>query len=185
MKWNRFFSSAGFSLVDLMMSVAVMSTVFAIAVPAAKDAVDGLRLGMATRDVERELQTARMRAVSGNRSMRVRLNCPAIGQYRMIEVTGVAGTDTAANRCDETVYPYPGPKDTNQATPAHDGPAKLLHFTVSLSGTEVQFNPNGTAQQVISGIPQAIASAATLTITKGADSQTVTVNGLGKIQINP
>jgi Tfp pilus assembly protein FimT len=184
MKWKCLSSPAGFSLVDLMMTVAVMSTVFAIALPAAKDAVDGLRLGMATRDIERELQTARMRAVSANRPMRVRLNCPGAGQFRIVEVTGVAGTDTAANRCDETVYPYPGPKDTNQATPAHDGAVKRFHFTVSLSGAEVQFNSNGTAQQVISGTPQAIATTVSATITKSAASRTVTVNGLGKIQIN-
>jgi Tfp pilus assembly protein FimT len=139
---------------------------------------------MATRDVERELQTARMRAVSANRPMRVRLNCPGVRQFRIVEVTGVAGTDNATNRCDETVYPYPGPKDTSQATPAHDGAVKLLHFTVSLSGTEVQFNPNGTAQQVVAGTPQAIATTVSATLTKSAASRTVTVNALGKIQIN-
>ena len=56
---------------ELMISVLVMGTMFAIALPAGKAALDSLELGNATREVERELQTARMRAVSANRPMRL------------------------------------------------------------------------------------------------------------------
>ena len=72
----------GMSLVELMITTLLLSTVFAIAVPAGKAAMDSLELGTATRQVGRELQTARLRAVSANRPMRVKLNCPVDGQYR-------------------------------------------------------------------------------------------------------
>ena len=68
----------GFSLIELMITTLLISTVFAIAVPAGKAAMDSLELGTATRQVERELQTARLRAVSSNRPMRVKLNCPGM-----------------------------------------------------------------------------------------------------------
>jgi hypothetical protein len=94
-----------------------MGTMFAIALPAGKAALDSLELGNATREVERELQTARMRAVSANRPMRVKLNCPADGQYRLVEVTGVVATDGGAgSRCDEALYGFPGPRDNDRAT---------------------------------------------------------------------
>jgi len=70
----------GFSLMEIMMTTLLMGTMFPIALPAGKAALDSLELGNATRAIERELQTARMRAVSANRPMRVKFNCPADGQ---------------------------------------------------------------------------------------------------------
>lgn len=104
----------GFSLIELIISVLVMGAMFAIALPAGKAALDSLELGNATREVERELQTARMRAVSANRPMRVKLNRPEDGQYRLVEVTGVVATDGdgAGSRCDEALYGFPGPETT-------------------------------------------------------------------------
>lgn len=81
------------SLIEVMTTTLLMTTVFAIAVPAGKTAIDSLELGNATREVERELQTARLRSVSANRPMRVKLNCPVDGQYRLVEVTGVASVE--------------------------------------------------------------------------------------------
>lgn len=180
-------STCGFSLTDLLMTVAVASTLMAIALPVMKDVADSMRLGIATREVERALHTARMRSVSANRRMQVRLNCPALGQLRIVEVTGVATTDTAANRCDEAVFPFPGPQDADLATPEHDGPLVRLHFTVSVAGSNLQFSPNGTAQQLVGSggtfVPQAIATPVTVTVTKDSQSSTVTINGLGKIKI--
>jgi hypothetical protein len=39
---------------------------------------------MAIRNVERELQFARLDSVSTNRPMRVRLDCPQVGQIRSV-----------------------------------------------------------------------------------------------------
>ena len=174
---------SGFSLVDIPMSISLLSTMLAIAVPAAKDTVDGLRLGMATRDIERELQTARLKAVSANRPLRVRLNCPTVGQFRIIEMTGVGTTDTDGNRCDGDAFPYPGPMDTDRATPDQDGPVRMLHPAVTVSGVDLQFLPNGTTQQITSGAPQPIAAPVSIMLMKDSSYLMVTVNGLGKIQI--
>ena len=69
----------GFSLTELMLTVTVAATLLAIGVPVLKDVTEGSKLNGAARELERELQSARLRAVSSNRSLRVRLNCPATG----------------------------------------------------------------------------------------------------------
>ena len=46
--------------------------------------------------------------------MRLRLTCQFDGQYRIVEVTGVASVDNAVDHCDETTFGYPGAKDSNR-----------------------------------------------------------------------
>ena len=175
--------AAGFSLVDLLLVISLVSIVSGIAVPVATDAAEGVRLGMATREVERQLQSARLRAVSANRPLLVRMSCPGVGQLRVVEITGVATTDGDANRCDETRFPYPGPKDSDRATPELDGPVRTLHFTVTLSGSDLQFLPNGTTQEVVGGAATPITAPVELTVTYDSESSRVAVNGLGKIAV--
>lgn len=175
----------GFSIVDLMITVAVFATIMAMAVPAAVDAVDLMRLGMATRDVERELQTARLRAVSTNRPLRLRWNCPVTGQYRIVEITGNSTIDGDSNRCSDaaTAFPYPAADNERTTLPNHDGPIRRLYSGVTVGGNDLMFLPNGTTQQVVSGAFQAITSEVTITVTRNADIKRITVNGLGKIKL--
>jgi prepilin-type N-terminal cleavage/methylation domain-containing protein len=174
--------SRGFTLVDTMVTIAVFSILMAMAVPGVIDATDAFRLGTATRVVERELQTARLKAVTANRSMRVRLNCPSAGQFRMVEVMNSAGVDSASNRCSESVYAYPSPRDTDVTTPAHDGPVGRVHDTVTLPTVVFQFAPDGRTTKVVSGTPTAFTTE-TVTLTKGTRTQSITINALGKIQL--
>src|SRR6266576_4582681 len=81
-------STRGFTLVDLMITVGLIGTIAAIAVPQLTNTLDGLKLGNETRTVERELQLARLSAVTTNRPIRVRFNCPAVGNYRRVELIG-------------------------------------------------------------------------------------------------
>ena len=170
-------------MVDLLLVIALVSTIAGIAVPTATSAADLMRLGSATREVERELQSARLRAVSTNRELAVRLNCPAAGQLRVVEITGVATTDRAANRCDENRFPYPGPRDTDPATPAVDGPVRRLHSSITLSGSDLLFSPDGTTQQISGAQPTRIANPVALTVSKNLESSSILVNRLGKIAI--
>ena len=180
----RLETSAGFTLLDMMITVAVGATIVGIAVPSATRAMDSMKLSGAARDVEREVQTARMKAVSNNRSMRLRLNCPATGEYRIIEVTGVNATDTSANRCSLESFPYPGPGDSDAATPGHDGPVRTLPSGIALGGPTLEFSPRGTAATVVSGATQAITGTAAITVTREDESATVNINAIGRIHID-
>lgn len=175
-------ASCGFTLTELLLVVTVSATLMAIAVPIFGDLAESQRLNSAAREVERELQTARLKAVSANRRLWVRTNCPAVGQLRTTEYLGTAA-DTAANRCTETAYPYP-PADTDPMTrPNYDGPVRYLSQNTTVGTAVLEFRPDGTAREVVAGVPQTIAGTVNVAVTRYTKSKTVTINALGKIQL--
>jgi Tfp pilus assembly protein FimT len=99
---RRLASAAGFSLVDILGVLAIIATVSAMAVPQVSSGLDSMRLGMSLRDVERELQFARLKAVTANRPMRVRFDCPAAGSIRVVEVIGTSAVPDA-NDADSVI----------------------------------------------------------------------------------
>ena len=185
-----FQSQDGFSLVDLLITVAVLAVVAAGAVPVFTNMTEGLKLSQGLREVEREMQTARLKAVTANRPIRVRLNCPVNGEYRMVELVGTpsvpAAVDVSLDRCKESSYPMGG--DGNPLTrPNHDGPQKRLPTSVTFGATStLEFWPDGSVHKDDgSGNPWPVVSAAgtAVTLTKGTLVKTITVNGLGKITL--
>jgi prepilin-type N-terminal cleavage/methylation domain-containing protein len=177
--WRR---EGGFTLIELLLTVAIFATLTAIAIPAVADFAESQRLSAATQEVERELQSARLQAVSTNSRLWVRTNCPVAGQLRTTEYLGTAA-DTAGDRCSPTVYPFP-PADTDVTTvPNYDGPVRYLSFNTTVTTAIVEFKPNGTASEVVGGVSQPIATTVNIVVTRGANSRTVTVNALGKVAI--
>jgi Tfp pilus assembly protein FimT len=187
-------STLGFTLVDLMITVGLVGTVAAIAVPQMTNTIDGLKLGNETRSVEREIQLARLSAVSTNRPIRVRFNCPAVGSYRRVELIGTINTansnsdadNQAATRCNTLTYPFP-PADKDPLTrPNNDGPLMKLDPKVTFTSTQtLEFWPNGTAHVYSATTvpwPQIGDPAVSIILTKGSTTRTISVNGLGKTQ---
>src|SRR5436309_15568702 len=105
----------GFNVTELLVTCAVIGVAAAIATPGLITGLDNMRLGMSARDVDRELQYARLKAVAAAQPMRVRVNCPAAGQVRAVEVSGTAANpdpkdlDVAGDRCDGTTYAHQPP----------------------------------------------------------------------------
>jgi prepilin-type N-terminal cleavage/methylation domain-containing protein len=175
-------TNRGFSLVELMLTVAIFGTLAAMAVPVMKDVTANLKLNEASRVVERELQAARLKAVSSNRELRVWTNCPGAGYVRTVEVLGTAA-DTASNRCLESAYPYPAPDTDLMTRPNFDGPVRALPNGATVGSSIIQFGPDGTAMNVVSGAAVTIVTPVTFTITRDGKSRLVTVNGVGKVQL--
>lgn len=184
---HHFRQTKGFTLVELVLVIGILATVVGIAIPVTLGVNEGLRVGNATREVERELQGARIKAVSANRPMRVLFGCPVAGSYRMVEVMGTA-IDTAGDRCNPTTYPFPSPRDGDPATPAHDGAVRTLlpDVTAAIGVRGLQFMPDGRAFVVTaaSSTQFMTAGGTSLTFTKGSHSRTINVNGLGRIVVN-
>jgi prepilin-type N-terminal cleavage/methylation domain-containing protein len=184
---------AGFTLIDIMVSLAVFAILMAGAVPMLIDVTGTMKLGQAVREVERELQTARLKAVTSNRPIRVRFNCPVAGEFRMVELIGTPGTPAAADddavltRCQQSSYPYPAGDSNALTRPNHDGPVRSLHSSLSFGAAEtLEFWPDGSVhQQVGTELPwSAVPTTGTaVTVTKGTVVRTITVNHLGKIQL--
>ena len=178
---------AGFTLLELVLVLAAGVTIASLALPRFNNFMQAQRARTAARIVERELQTARLKAVGSSRSLRVRFNCPAAGQLRILEVTGVATTDNATNRCSETAYPTPGPSDSLRATPQYDSPVIQLPTGTSVSAIAMnfEFSPAGNVYAVsASNVVTTLNGDATLTVTRAGYSQTVTINALGRVHIN-
>jgi prepilin-type N-terminal cleavage/methylation domain-containing protein len=171
----------GFSLTELMVVVAIAGSLMAMSVPIVSDVTDASKLTEAARLVERELQDARLHAVSANRSLRVRTNCPAAGYVRTVEVLN-ADADTAANRCLNAAFPFP-PDDDVMTRPNYDGPVRTIPNSAAVTTSSIEFAPDGTARLVVGGVAQAIATTETLTITRNGRNRTLTINGAGKIQL--
>ena len=159
-------------------------TLAAIVAPTFSNFIDANRAAVSARQVERELQAARLKAVSAGRSLRVRLNCPVAGQLRVLEVTGVAATDGAADRCDPVAFPSPGPRDSLRSTPSLDSPVIYLPDGAVVLSTvqEFQFDARGSAYSVTSdGTVTALAGDIVLTVTHKSWSHTLRVNPVGRI----
>jgi Tfp pilus assembly protein FimT len=162
-----------------------LTIMVSIAVPTTLTVNEAMKLGTAARELERELQTARLKAVQANRTLRVQFNCPSAGQYRRIEVMRSA-LDSAGDRCSEVVHPFPSPRDSDPATPAHDGPVRYMSEGVQLfAGVQaIEFRPDGRAFQVTtSGIQLITSSGLPVNVSKGTHSATVNVNGLGRVEL--
>jgi prepilin-type N-terminal cleavage/methylation domain-containing protein len=191
MRQHRFRENSGFTLIDVLAVVALIGIIAAIGVPTMVASMGSLRLGQAARDVEREIQTAKSRAVSKGQPMRVHFDCPAAGQYRITELIGTAAApvaaDAAADRCSLADYPYPAGDADPLTRPNLDGPLRELDpqvaFTVSQT---IEFRPDGTAYlDPGGGAPFTLipVNGINIRVARNGVTRTVTVNGLGKVQL--
>jgi len=187
-------AARGFSLIDMMLTLGLIVTVAAIAVPSLTNTIDGMRLGMESRAVEREMQLARLGAVTTNRPIRLRFNCPSAGYYRRVEVigsinnpnTGDDADNRAAVRCSDVTYPYPATDNDPITRPNNDGPKMKLNTKVTFAATQtLEFWPNGTVHLYTAGstpwLP--VGGPVNIILTSAGVNRSVTVNVLGKTQI--
>ncbi len=180
----------GFSITELLVAIALMAILAGIGVPMVLSGLDSMQLSGTVRSVQSELQAARLKAVSANRAMRVRFNCPAAGEFRMVELLGTPSApdarDGSLTRCSPTSFPYP-PADVNALTrPNHDGPVQRLGTGMTFaSSPTIEFWPDGTAHMDTgAGTPwPAIMTTANVVISYKGSLKAITVNGVGKVQI--
>ena len=175
------------------MVTALVGIVSVIGLPLLGQISGTIELGQAARQVERELQSARMTAVSANQPMRVMFNCPATSQYRMVELIGTPGVPAAADgvvgRCASDTYPFPAPDNNPITRPNNDGALKLLPSLVTFTtATTIEFWPDGTAHTNTGGSnpwPPIASPGTYIILTRGTKTKSILVNGIGKIQLVP
>jgi prepilin-type N-terminal cleavage/methylation domain-containing protein len=186
---RRVSTEAGFTLIEMVIVLMLIGMVTAMALPVMQNFNGAIALGGAQRTIASELQLARMKSVTSNRVMRVRFNCPAPNQLRTLELIGTssipAPQDTAPNRCNPAVYPFPAADNNPVTFPNLDGPVRMLDSMVSLGAVQtIEFRPTGMAYSVNADGTATVpltGNGVDLTVTKGNKSKTITVNALGRI----
>jgi prepilin-type N-terminal cleavage/methylation domain-containing protein len=184
---------SGFSLIELLMVTALVCIVSVIGMPLLGQISGTIELGEAARQVERELQSARMTAVSANQPVRVMFNCPLANQYRMVELIGTpavpAAGDGVVARCSQSTYPFPAPDNNPITRPNNDGPLRNLPDLVTITtSTTIEFWADGSAHTNTGGTnpwPPIASPGTNIILTRGSKTKSILVNGIGKIQLIP
>ena len=166
----------GFTFADTLITVAVFGILSATAVPVIGTGMRRFHLNSAVRQVATQLRTARLAAVSANRTMRVRFNCPAAGQFRIVEITGNSSIDNDADRCSETSYPFPDADAAN--VPDKDGPVVTLGAAITFGTVQnLDFAPTGRVTAVTGATPVSI------NVSDVSRTVTLTITAAGRVQL--
>jgi prepilin-type N-terminal cleavage/methylation domain-containing protein len=174
--------TAGFTLTEILIVMGVTALLAAMAAPVVTGAMRGYALNSSIEVVGAAIRGARYSAVSTNRTVRVRFNCPAANQLRVVEVIGTA-TDAAADRCSSATYPYP---DADPATaPNVDGPVVVLPAGSQFGAVQdLEIDRTGRVTR-LTGCPTCVSAAAPATVTVGTpyETRTITVTANGQILV--
>lgn len=170
---SRFRLEQGASLMEVLVVVALVATVTGFAMPQMLTALENYRLNSAGRQVSAQIRAARLAAVTANRVMLVRFNCPGPGMYRVVEFTGIPAIDTAADRCSA---PWPDPDPA--ALPNVDGPPAYLPDTMAFGLTQdLRISTTGQFTPLTGGMP------ALIEVTNGSRVGQITVSAAGRVQL--
>ena len=169
-------NSRGFTIVEVLLVVTIAAVLAAISMPLALSAMRAYRLNGAAREVSNQISAMRLEAVTKNRRMRLRVNCPAAGMYRAVEWTGDAAIDTAVNRCLLTAYPYPDADPA--AAPNTDGPLRYLPQGITFDDVqEIEISTLGRVTAVTGALP------AVIEVTDGTTIRQLRITAAGQVQI--
>ena len=100
-------------MLELLVTMALVTILAGIAIPTLSGSTDRNADWTASELIGSQIRQARLKAISRNMNFRVRFNCPAVGQFRVLQVTGNPTIDNAVARCtayqqfDSGVYVMP------------------------------------------------------------------------------
>lgn len=177
-------ADAGFTAVELLITVAIAGIVAGMSIPSLTGAMQRYALNGARQTVAAEIRLARFRAVSTNRTMRVRFNCPGPGQFRIVEVVGLPQIDNAADRCSESSYPFPDQDPSSQ--PNADGRVVWLQQGAQFGDLhDLEITPRGRVTP-LTGCPGCAQAAppASVSLTNGYDTQAIAVSASGRVELS-
>lgn len=154
-------SPQGFTMFELLVAMALITILAGIGIPTLMSANQRNQVWSASELIGSQIRQARLKAISRNKSFRVRFNCPEDNQFRLLEVTGNATIDNATDRCS-TYQTY----DSGvMAMPANVTFGEPDTLTVNSRGV---FTSTGAIPAVI-------------TVSYGDSSRTLTMSATGKI----
>jgi len=147
--------TAGFTLMEMIVVVAVFSILAAIAIPSFMSLLPGMRLNGAARQVLSDLMTARMKAVKLNQRTKVFFDNSY--RYRI---------------CDDA--------DNNDTVTSGEGDVE--DKSIQANYQDVSFDLNNTSDPVF--FPKGTATNRTITLQNSSGSKRITVSIAGRVKIN-
>ena len=172
-------SEKGFSLVETLLVVLIISGTAVSAMPGASTAFRRYQLDSARSQIAAQVRSARLRAVTANQTMWVRFNCPAPGQMRVVQLVVNPTVDDGEDRCSAAVYPYP---DRNVAVePNHDGPVMTLPGGIGLDENtpDIDISPTGRITPRAGGFPLAII------LSDAHETRSIMITAAGRVVSDP
>ena len=154
MKQSREMRDSGFTLIEMMMVIAIIAIMSAVAIPAFMSMLPGMRLNGAARQVMTDLMAARMDAVKQNNRFRVFFNSPGTNQYQILDDDDNDGT-----------------ADTGEAITTKNIQDNYSDVTFSSTNNPI-FTPRGTAT-----------SLPTITLQNPSGTKSVSVSIAGRVKI--
>jgi prepilin-type N-terminal cleavage/methylation domain-containing protein len=156
-------STRGFTLFELLVVMALIAILSAITVPVMMESVGRNSAWTASEQIGSQIRQARLKAISRNRTFRVRFDCPQVGQFRVLVVTGDPTIDAAADRCSDT-QPFDSGVYAMPSNVTYTDPPPLL-----------EVNPRGIFSSSL-GIPTTIA-----VTYNGVSARSMNVSATGQI----
>jgi type II secretory pathway pseudopilin PulG len=165
-------SAAGFSVLEVLVTGTLIAVLTAAAGAPIVVYMRRARGYAASRDIAGQIRSARLTAVTSNKTMRVRFSCPGPLQYRVLEFTNNPAIDNAVDRC---TYPYPDPNPA--VLPNNDGPPMWLPQGVTFSATQdLSISTTGVVT------PLTGASPAVLVVSDGTNTRQIIVSTAGRVR---
>ncbi len=152
---------AGLTLIELMISVSVASILVGIAVPLAKNALAAYDLSAAVAAVSGAIQSTRYQAIAAGCQYTISFY-PSSTNYQ-VSGESLSGTPPSCS---------PMFSDVGGPIPWSDSG----NITMS-DATTLQFSPNGSVTATTGSL--------VFSITNGAQTETVTVSGVGNVTLSP
>lgn len=133
---SLFAKSGGFTLIELMITIAVLAILLAIAVPSFQTLIINMSITSAANEMTAALQQARMEAIRRNRSVSFQLGTDR--QWRIYIDTNADGAYTSADDITDTNnvnYPNPIRQGNYEARLGAPNSVKKTTFTSLGTGT--------------------------------------------------
>jgi Tfp pilus assembly protein FimT len=86
---------------ELLVVMALITIISGMAIATTTGSTARNSVWTASEQIGSQIRQARLKAISRNTRFRIRFDCPAAGQYRVLQVTGDVGIDNADDRCDD------------------------------------------------------------------------------------
>lgn len=180
-------SSGGFSLLEILVVLAIILIMLKIALPSIKNSMTDLRLGSSATSLAAGIQSARYQAISTGCTVQVSLLFARTAGLQTYQLSTYLPTGTPP-ACAATFSNYINYPTACAACPVPFTSSDVSLTTVNgvvLSGSipsaSLFFNPNGTVSTTTGGV--AANFQLVLSPSNGGQTKTVNVSGVGYVKV--